>query len=101
LRVGDALDFWRVEEVQRGSLLRLRAEMRLPGLAWLEFTVTGDGARSTLTQKATFYPRGLAGHAYWHGIAPFHGIVFGGMISNIAAAAERSARDEPTPLSTR
>jgi uncharacterized protein YbjT (DUF2867 family) len=90
LRVGDALDFWRVEEVLRGDLLRLRAEMRLPGLAWLEFRVTADGTGSTLVQRATFHPRGLAGHIYWKAISPFHGVVFGGMIRNIARAAEQA-----------
>jgi hypothetical protein len=88
LRVGDALDWWRVEEVRRPELLRLRAEMRLPGLAWLEFRLDEDGpGRCRLTQKATFYPRGLLGHVYWKAIAPFHGIVFGGMVRNLAAAA--------------
>lgn len=91
LRVGDALDFWRVEEIRRGELLRLRAEMRLPGLAWLEFRVAdNDDGSCMLTQKATFYPRGLAGTVYWKGIAPFHGLVFGGMIRNLAQAAERT-----------
>jgi uncharacterized protein YbjT (DUF2867 family) len=88
LRVGDALDFWRVEEVTRGVLLRLRAEMKLPGLAWLEFTIRADPDGPTLVQKATFHPRGLLGHAYWRGIAVFHGVVFGGMIRNIGRAAE-------------
>ncbi|MCW2493400.1 MAG: family oxidoreductase, partial [Frankiales bacterium] len=94
LRVGDALDFWRVEEIKRGELLRLRAEMRLPGLAWLEFRIepaTGTDSGATLIQQATFHPRGLAGHAYWKSIAPFHGIVFGGMIRNIAAKAESAS----------
>jgi uncharacterized protein YbjT (DUF2867 family) len=95
LRVGDALDWWRVEEIVRPELLRLRAEMRVPGLAWLEFRVTDDPAGSLLTQKATFYPRGLAGHAYWYGIAPLHGIVFGGMIRNIAAEAENGGQGRP------
>lgn len=92
LRVGDGLDWWRVEEIVRPQLLRLRAEMRVPGLAWLEFSVGDHQAGSLLTQKATFYPRGLAGYAYWWAIAPFHGIVFGGMIRNIAAEAEGTAR---------
>ncbi|MBM9510261.1 SDR family oxidoreductase [Actinacidiphila acididurans] len=89
LRVGDSLDFWRVEEIDPGRLLRLRAEMRLPGLAWLELTVDRDGDGRTLyRQQALFHPRGLAGHAYWWGVAPFHAAVFGGMARNIAAAAE-------------
>ncbi len=89
LYVGDALDFWRVEHLDRGRLLRLRAEMRLPGLAWLEFHVEHQDGTTTLRQRATFAPRGLAGHAYWWAIAGFHGIVFGGMIKGIARAAEQ------------
>ncbi len=88
LAVGDVVDFWRVEERIPDQLLRLRAEMRLPGLAWLEFSVQAAGSSTLLRQRALFHPRGLAGHAYWQGIAPFHGIVFGSMIRNIAAAAE-------------
>ena len=91
LYVGDALDFWRVEELQEGRLLRLRAEMRLPGLAWLEFHVEQDGAATVLRQRATFAPHGLAGHAYWWAVAAFHGIVFGGMIRGIAGQAERGS----------
>ncbi len=94
LYAGDALDFWRVEELDRGRLLRLRAEMRLPGLAWLEFHVEHDAAdggqgTTTLRQRATFAPHGLAGHAYWWAVAAFHGFVFGGMIRGIAGAAEK------------
>ena len=90
LFVGDALDFWRVEEREEGRLLRLRAEMRLPGLAWLEFHVEHDpaGRGSLLRQRATFAPHGLAGHVYWWAIAAFHGIVFGGMVRGLARAAE-------------
>ncbi|HET6856476.1 MAG TPA: SDR family oxidoreductase [Streptomyces sp.] len=88
LRVGDSLDFWRVEEVEPGRLLRLRAEMRVPGLAWLELRVeTDDKGRTVYRQRALFHPHGLAGHAYWWSVAPFHGVVFGGMARNIAAAA--------------
>jgi uncharacterized protein YbjT (DUF2867 family) len=89
LRIGDALDFWRVEERDPGRLLRLRAEMRLPGLAWLEFHVEHDGSGAVLRQRATFAPHGLAGHAYWWAIAAFHGVVFGGMIRGIVRAAEQ------------
>ncbi|MGY0489236.1 SDR family oxidoreductase [Streptomyces sp. WG-D5] len=90
LRVGDSLDFWRVEEIEPGKLLRLRAEMRLPGLAWLELSVEAvDGGRSRYHQRALFHPHGLAGQAYWWSVAPFHSVVFGGMARNIAAAAER------------
>ncbi|MDI1461225.1 SDR family oxidoreductase [Catellatospora sp. KI3] len=94
LYVGEALDFWRVEEIEPGRLLRLRAEMRLPGRAWLELRVTPDPARdghSRYDQRAVFIPRGLAGHAYWWTIVPFHALIFGGMARNIARAAERTA----------
>jgi hypothetical protein len=92
LYVGDALDFWRVEARDEGRLLRLRAEMRLPGLAWLEFHVEHDGSgATTLRQRATFAPRGLAGHLYWWAIAMFHGFVFGGMIRGLTRAAEHVA----------
>ena len=96
LLVGDALDFWRVEAITPGSLLRLRAEMKLPGLAWLELAVGRDhDGMTTYSQRAIFQPRGLAGHAYWRSISPFHGVVFGGMLRNITAAAERApARPE-------
>ncbi|WP_234376974.1 SDR family oxidoreductase [Streptomyces sp. TP-A0356] len=95
LRVGDSLDFWRVEEIEPGRLLRLRAEMRLPGLAWLEMAVDRDPqGRTVYRQRALFHPHGLAGHVYWWGVAPFHAAVFGGMARNIAAAAE-SAAPEP------
>ncbi len=90
LFVGDALDWWRVEDIEERRLLRLRAEMRLPGLAWLELMVdTDDLGRTVFRQRALFHPRGLAGHAYWAAVYPFHGVVFGGMQRNIAAAAGR------------
>ena len=93
LAVGDSLDWWRVEDLDRGHLLRLRAEMRVPGRAWLEIRVEpGSGSSSVYRQRAIFHPRGLAGHAYWWSVAPFHGLVFGGMMRNIKAAAEGAAR---------
>ncbi|MFG2602459.1 SDR family oxidoreductase [Streptomyces sp. NPDC048514] len=88
LRVGDSVDFWRVEEIEPGHLLRLRAEMRLPGLAWLELYAEPDGkGRSRYRQRALFHPHGLLGHAYWWSISPFHAVVFGGMARNLARAA--------------
>ncbi len=87
LYVGESLDFWRVEERIPGELLRLRAEMRLPGLAWLDLAVSTNP--TTYAQRALFHPRGLAGHLYWWSVAPFHGIVFGSMARNIARAAEQ------------
>jgi uncharacterized protein YbjT (DUF2867 family) len=97
LYVGDALDFWRVEEIRTGRLLRLRAEMRLPGLAWLEFHVEHASpadrpAGAVLRQRATFAPHGLAGHLYWWAVAAFHGVVFGGMLRGIARAAEQGGQ---------
>jgi uncharacterized protein YbjT (DUF2867 family) len=93
LHVGEALDWWRVEDIEDNHLLRLRAEMRLPGLAWLELIVDTDGSKPTgrtlFRQRALFHPRGLAGHLYWKMIYPLHGLVFGGMQRNIARAAER------------
>lgn len=97
LRVGDSLDFWRVEEIEPGRLLRLRAEMRMPGLGWLELRVDrdpqDDGTR--YRQRALFHPHGLLGHAYWWSVSPFHAFVFGGMARNIARAAERLEHGEP------
>jgi uncharacterized protein YbjT (DUF2867 family) len=88
LRAGDSLDFWRVEEIEPGRLLRLRAEMRLPGLAWLEMYAEADGAgRTRYRQRALFHPHGLLGHLYWWAVSPFHAVVFGGMARNIARAA--------------
>ena len=92
LRVGDSLDFWRVEELERGTLLRLRAEMRVPGLAWLELRVRRTRGRPIFEQRAVFHPHGLLGHLYWWAVWPFHGFVFGGMLRNIARAAERRER---------
>ncbi|MGW2228213.1 SDR family oxidoreductase [Streptomyces formicae] len=90
LRVGDSLDFWRVEEIEPGRLLRLRAEMRLPGLAWLEmYAETADDGRTRYRQRALFHPRGLLGHAYWWAVFPFHAAVFGGMARNITQAAAK------------
>ncbi|MFD5368338.1 SDR family oxidoreductase [Streptomyces sp. NPDC127103] len=101
LRAGDSLDFWRVEEIERGRLLRLRAEMRLPGLAWLEMYAERDeNGETRYRQRALFHPHGLAGHAYWWSVAPFHAVVFGGMARNIALTAEASEADgtsDPRP----
>ena len=89
LVTGDALDFWRVERVDRGRHLRLRAEMKVPGYAWLEFTVLpGESGGSVLNQRAVFFPHGLGGRLYWYSIMPFHGIVFQGMARGLARKAE-------------
>jgi hypothetical protein len=91
LGIGEALDFWRVEELDRGRFLRLRAEMRVPGPAWLELTVTPDGTGSAYRQRAVFFPRGLGGRLYWFAILPFHGVIFAGMARRITLAAEKNA----------
>lgn len=87
LHVGEAVDFWRVEALERGDLLRLRAEMKLPGDAWLEFRLDDADGRPTLHQLALFVPRGLLGHLYWWAVSPFHNVVFGSMLRNLARAA--------------
>ncbi len=88
LAPGDALDFWRVEQIDRGRFLRLRAEMKVPGRAWLEFTVLPRGAGgSALRQRAVFFPSGLGGRLYWFAILPFHGVIFAGMASSLAKTA--------------
>jgi hypothetical protein len=107
LQTGEALDWWRVEELRRGSDLRLRAEMRVPGRAWLELHVeplaagAGPGARSRYRQRAVFFPRGLSGRLYWFAILPFHGIVFAGMANRIVAEAERTQRSGVPPAEVR
>lgn len=89
---GEALDFWRVEEVVPNLRLVLRAEMKVWGRAWLEFTVEGlDGGRSRLIQKARYYPKGLVGLLYWYGIYPIHTMVFRGMARNIVRSAAGAA----------
>jgi hypothetical protein len=98
LHVGEALDWWRVETLDDDGperLLRLRAEMRVPGLAWLELGVSAapEGG-SVYRQRAVFVPHGLAGQLYWWAVYPFHGIVFGGMTRNIVGAAEAGKRQE-------
>ncbi|NLE78508.1 MAG: SDR family oxidoreductase, partial [Rhodococcus sp.] len=88
LHTGDALDFWRVEQIDRPELLRLRAEMRTPGGAWLEWRLESlDTDRTRLHQRATFFPKGLAGRVYWYSLMPFHGIIFADMLENIAGKA--------------
>ncbi len=89
LYVGDALDFWRVEKIEPNRLLRLRAEMKVPGLAWLEFLADeqNDGT-SRLIQTAFFVPHGLLGLLYWYVLYPIHAAIFSGLIASIAQRAE-------------
>jgi uncharacterized protein YbjT (DUF2867 family) len=88
LRVGESLDFWRVEELEPGRRLKLYAEMVLPGKAWLEFTVTRENGKTKIVQEATFTPRGLGGQLYWYAVSPFHFFVFPTMIRNIVKKAK-------------
>lgn len=103
LQVGDAIDFWRVEAIEPGRRLRLHAEMKLPGRAWLEFSVQATNRGSRITQTATFDAWGLAGRAYWYGIYPLHALVFRGMIAAVAGRAVASAGATPsvTPSAAR
>jgi hypothetical protein len=89
LAVGDAVDFWRVEAIEPGRLLRLAAEMRLPGRAWLTFEVAPDGGGAIIRQTALFDPAGLAGLAYWYLLYPLHAVVFARMLSGIARRVRR------------
>ncbi len=95
--VGDALDFWRVEAYEPDRRLRLVAEMRLPGRAWLEIEVTpaGQGGGSTIRQTAVFDPAGLSGLLYWYALYPLHALIFDGMLRRIARLAERDAEGAP------
>ncbi len=89
VRVGDAVDFWRVEAVELNHLLRLRAEMKVPGRAWLEFRVEPiDASTSKLSQTAFFAPRGLAGLLYWYLLYPIHSFIFSGLAKKLALLAE-------------
>lgn len=93
LRPGDTLDWWRVEAVEPGRLLRLAAEMRVPGRAWLQFEVDPAGdARSTIRQTALFDPAGVVGQAYWYALWPLHQYVFAGMLRAIGRRAEALVR---------
>ena len=99
LRVGDALDFWRVEALEEGRMVRLRAEMKLPGRAWLQYEIHNtQGGKTRLEQTAVFIPRGLAGLTYWYALYPIHSWIFRGLIRACALRAERlkaSRRDSP------
>lgn len=97
LRAGDALDFWRVEAIGPERMLRLRAEMKVPGRAWLQFEAIPMSERQTrLVQTAYFAPKGLIGFLYWYSLYPVHGLIFSGMIRQLASEAE--AAEESGPL---
>jgi hypothetical protein len=82
--VGDTLDFWRVEAYEPNRRLRLAAEMKLPGRAWLEFEVVPDASGAVVHQTAVFEPTGLAGLIYWYMLLPAHTVIFGGLLRAIA-----------------
>ena len=90
LVIGDAVDFWRVEELIPEKVLRLRAEMKMPGLAWLEFRLEKTKSGTRITQTATYAPKGLLGHLYWWSVFPMHGIVFPSMVRSMAGLNKRS-----------
>ncbi len=100
LHVGDTVDFWRVEAIEASRRLVLRAEMRLPGQAWLEWSITPgvDPGTCTVAQTARFRPRGLAGRAYWLAVAPFHRFIFPTLLAGVAAIASGTG---PAPRATR
>jgi hypothetical protein len=84
LAVGDTLDFWRVEAYEPGRRVRLAAEMRLPGRAWLEFDIVPAIGGVVIHQTAVFEPIGLPGLLYWYALVPVHALIFGGMLREIA-----------------
>jgi uncharacterized protein YbjT (DUF2867 family) len=89
ITVGEALDFWRVDALD-DRLFRLRAEMKLPGEAWLEWSADSTGGTTTVVQRARFVPTGLWGRAYWYGLFPFHGVIFPRLLARLVEAAERA-----------
>ena len=96
VQINAFLDFWVVEQVIPGELLRLRAEMKLPGEGWLEFRAEADSpVHSTLTQTATFIPRGFAGLLYWYLLYPIHSLIFSGMARQISLRAAADYRSHP------
>jgi hypothetical protein len=90
LRIGDSVDFWRVEGLESGKHLRLYAEMILPGKAWLEFHLEERDGMTYVSQDALFEPRGLGGQIYWYVVSPFHFFIFPTMLRNIVKAARKS-----------
>jgi len=90
IRTGDTLDFWRVEDFQPGTSMKLRAEMKLPGTAWLEFVVDQDDAGTFLNQVASFVPSNFFGFIYWYFLLPAHFFIFRNMAKRIIKSAEES-----------
>ncbi len=96
LRVGDALDFWRVEAIVAPTLLRLRAEMRLPGEAWLEWQIESADNGCQVRQRAIFAPRGLFGRLYWYVMAPFHRLIFARLANEIVGRGRAAQVGSPS-----
>ena len=92
LLVGEAVDFWRVEAIEKNKLLRLRAEMKVPGRAWLEYSIEEKDSGCIAIQRALFEPKGLWGLIYWYSIYPLHAFMFQGMINAIVKKAETQER---------
>jgi hypothetical protein len=97
LRVGDTVDFWRVERLESGRLLRLAAEMKIPGRLWLQFEVDPTEHKSVVRQTTVFDPAGCLGLAYWYLLYPIHHCVFGRMLRGI----QRATPGEPGVMPTR
>jgi uncharacterized protein YbjT (DUF2867 family) len=100
LVAGEPLDFWRVEDVRENRRLLLKAEMKLPGRAWLEFDlepVAGDPASTRVRQTALFQPHGALGFLYWYAILPLHRMIFAAMLTRIGALAREPRSKSPTP----
>ena len=88
LRIGDTVDFWRVERFEPDRVLRLAAEMKIPGRLWLQFEVDPDAnGGSQIRQTTVFDPAGYLGLAYWYLFCPVHHLVFGAMLRGIVRAA--------------
>jgi uncharacterized protein YbjT (DUF2867 family) len=94
ISVGEVVDFWRVEAVERPSLFRLRAEMKVPGQAWLQWEASEEEGKTRLIQAALFRPKGFFGWLYWYGAYPFHAYIFDALIDAVAADAKGGEAQE-------
>jgi hypothetical protein len=83
LKINDVVDFWRVEDLQKNKRLLLRAEMKMPGKAWLEFQIQDVDDQRKLSIRAYFHTKSLGGKLYWYFFLPFHGLIFNGLIKQI------------------
>ncbi|MEW6400520.1 MAG: SDR family oxidoreductase [Chloroflexota bacterium] len=97
IRTGESLDFWRVEAVETDRLMRLRAEMKVPGKAWLEFQSEPEDGKTLFTVTAYFDPHGLPGFLYWYAMWPFHAFLFDGLTRQLASRARVLSHTSPSP----